>query len=71
VVSKAGRQAHPGEPKIQVLDGRLRYRVDACQVDTLLTPGIPGIVVPEVLHHVEPLGPVRFFVAFYSDGRAR
>ena len=31
-----------------------------------LTPGIVGVVVPEVLHHVEPLGPVRFSVEFYK-----
>jgi hypothetical protein len=30
-----------------------------------LFPGKLGIVVPEVLHNVEPLGTVRFFVEFY------
>ncbi|MDM0115430.1 DUF1971 domain-containing protein [Variovorax sp. J22R133] len=52
--------------KIQVLEGQLRYRVDGWQVDTVLTPEAPGIVVPEVLHNVEPVGPVRFFVEFYG-----
>ena len=31
-----------------------------------LVPGTVGIVIPEVLHHVEPLGPVRFSVEFYK-----
>jgi len=52
--------------KIVVLEGRLRYRVDATGTDVILTHGgDPGIVVPELPHHVEPLGRVRFFVEFY------
>lgn len=51
--------------KINVLEGKLRYRVSALDVDMELSPGKLGIVVPEVLHNVEPLGPVRFFVEFY------
>lgn len=52
--------------RIHVLEGRLRYRVDAWKVDTVLTPEAPGTVVPEVLHSVEPLGPTRFYVEFYG-----
>ncbi|ARO86514.1 DUF3565 domain-containing protein [Nitrosospira lacus] len=51
--------------KINVEEGRLRYRVPALGVETELFPDKIGIVVPEVLHNVEPLGPVRFFVEFY------
>jgi len=52
--------------KIVVLEGRLRYRAAAIGTDVVLTPdGDPGIVVPELPHHVEPLGRVRFFVEFY------
>ena len=50
---------------IHVLSGRLRYHVDALGREFLLTPGDPGVVVPEVLHHVDPDGPVRFFVEFH------
>ena len=53
--------------RINVLEGRLRYRVDGWGTDAVLTPGDPGVVVPEVPHSVEPLGRVRFFVEFYRD----
>ena len=51
--------------KIVVVDGRLRYCVDALNADVELSRDRAGIVVPEVLHHVEPLGAVRFYVEFY------
>lgn len=51
--------------KIIVEEGRLRYRVGPLDVDAELSPDNSGIVIPEVLHSVEPLGPVRFFVEFY------
>ena len=51
---------------IHVLSGRLRYRIDSMDGrELLLEPGTPGVVVPEALHHVEPDGPVRFFVEFH------
>ncbi|WP_256735169.1 DUF3565 domain-containing protein [Variovorax sp. dw_954] len=52
--------------RIHVLEGRLRYRVPAWNVDTVLTPDLPGVVVPEVLHSVEPLDSVRFRVEFHG-----
>ena len=52
--------------RIHVLDGELEYHVhapfDRCE---RLTPASPGIVLPEVEHHVTPTGPVRFFVEFW------
>lgn len=52
---------------IQVVEGELIYRV----VDTrrspaefVLSPSTPGVVEPEILHEVEPRGPVRFYVEF-------
>ncbi|XXX78233.1 DUF3565 domain-containing protein [Sorangium sp. So ce134] len=54
---------------IRVVSGRLRYRIDGPPGrDLLLTPETPGIIAPEVLHHVEPDGPVRFFVEFHRKG---
>jgi tellurite resistance-related uncharacterized protein len=50
---------------ILVSTGRLRYCVDATGIVSELSPGVVGIVVPEVEHHVEPLGRVRFVVEFY------
>ncbi len=52
--------------KIIVTAGRLRYRVNALETDTQLSPDKFGVVVPEVAHSVEPLGEVRFFVEFYK-----
>ena len=51
--------------KIVVVDGRLRYRVDALNTDLELSPDRAGVVIPEVLHHVAPIGAVRFYVEFY------
>ena len=51
--------------RIVVLEGRLRYRVDAWDATFELTSAQNGIVVPEVPHHVAPLGPVRFYVEFH------
>ncbi|MDN5752015.1 MAG: DUF3565 domain-containing protein [Nitrosospira sp.] len=52
--------------KIMVAEGKVRYRVPALKADIELSPDRIGIVVPEVLHSVEPLGAVRFFVEFYK-----
>ena len=54
---------------IRLEEGRLRYvvtdprRPRSERILALDTP--PGIVEPTVLHHVEPLGAVRFYVEFY------
>jgi tellurite resistance-related uncharacterized protein len=54
---------------IRVLEGRLAYRVRDPRrpaAETVLEPGgAPGLVEPTVLHEVEPLGPVRFYVEFH------
>ena len=53
---------------IHVLAGRLAYRITdprRSASETVLTPdGEPGLVEPTILHEVEPLGPVRFYVEF-------
>jgi tellurite resistance-related uncharacterized protein len=51
--------------KIVVDDGTLRYHVDGLDTVTTLSPSTPGIVVPELKHHVEPIGRVRFHVEFH------
>ncbi|AOR77762.1 DUF1971 domain-containing protein [Novosphingobium resinovorum] len=51
---------------IHVLEGELIYRIYEPASQTTLTPGTPGVVVPEQLHEVEPLGAVRMYVEFYS-----
>ena len=52
--------------KIVVLEGRLRYRVLEPEIREFeLSPGLPGVVEPEVPHMVEAAGDVRFYVEFY------
>lgn len=54
---------------IHVLEGRLAYRVTdpsrPPQAQVLTADDPPGVVEPSVLHEVEPLGAVRFFVEFH------
>jgi tellurite methyltransferase len=53
--------------KVHVWEGQLRYTVHApLNQEFILEPENDGIIVPELLHHVEPLGAVRFFVEFYK-----
>ena len=66
-------RAHSTRPGIwgliHVTEGRLLYRVsDARRTPTerILTPAhAPGVIEPTVVHQVEPLGPVRFYVEFH------
>lgn len=51
---------------IHVLEGRLRYCVPAWNHDQILEPGVFGIVAPQVVHFVEPVGAVRLFVEFHA-----
>ena len=54
---------------IHVEAGRLRYRITDSRRPpseiVLTVDGPPGVVEPTILHHVEPLGAVRFHVAFH------
>lgn len=58
---------------IHVLEGSLAYRIEDPRrpvSETVLTAQTPpGVVEPTILHAVEPLGPVRFYVEFHRrDG---
>lgn len=59
---------------IHVLEGSLRYRIEdprrEASVAVLTTQTPPGVVEPTIVHSVEPLGPVRFYVEFYRGGEA-
>jgi tellurite resistance-related uncharacterized protein len=59
---------------IHVLQGRLAYRITDPRrppCETVLTAeGEPGVVEPTILHEVEPLGPVRFYVEFLRTSEA-
>ncbi len=64
---RRGHRTKPGVwGLIQVVDGRLRYRVLETGAESILDPEHPGIARPQQLHEVEPLGPVRFFIEFHS-----
>lgn len=58
---------------INVIEGQLRYCVTDDRRDpfaAILSPGgTPGLVEPTILHHVELLGPVRFYVEFHRAGK--
>ena len=57
--------------RIVVLEGELRYRIASLSLDIVLAPHHEGVVVPELLHSVEALGAVRFYVAFHRAADAR
>jgi hemoglobin len=51
---------------IRVLEGQVRYQVEAETQSQLLSPGVPGFVLPQQRHHVEPIGEIRMQVEFYD-----
>lgn len=51
---------------IHVLKGRLLYFIPSRQFETVLIPGFPGVIAPEVLHRVRPLSDVEFFIEFFA-----
>lgn len=64
---RKGHSTKPGTwALIHVLEGELLYRVLDPASETVLLPGKPGLVRPEQLHEVEPLGAVRFYVEFHA-----
>lgn len=56
---------------IVVLEGKLEYRILEPEPETiLLHKSLPGVVEPTILHEVEPVGEVRFYVEFYREADA-
>lgn len=52
--------------RIVVHEGSLRYVIEEPEhEEQLLVPGSPGIIEPQVAHHVVIDGPVRFCVEFH------
>lgn len=52
---------------IEVEEGSLHYTVQYPEEQSFtLNPNTPGVVVPEMKHHVRADGPVKFHVAFYT-----
>ncbi len=50
---------------IQIEDGTLEYTIEDGPTHRL-TPTSPGIVEPEVRHHITTVGAVTFYVEFYK-----
>ncbi|MGH7049839.1 MAG: DUF1971 domain-containing protein [Acetobacteraceae bacterium] len=51
---------------IEVLEGRLLFRVPGSGHERMLAPQFgPGVAEPQVVHEVAPQGPVRFRITFY------
>ncbi|TNE95657.1 MAG: DUF1971 domain-containing protein [Deltaproteobacteria bacterium] len=51
--------------KINIVEGRLLYRIEAEEVEEVeLSIDRFGVVEPQVLHSVAPIGRVKFFVEF-------
>lgn len=59
---------------IRVEEGQLRYHVTDSRREPsqrILTPLTePGLVEPTIIHCVEPVGPVRFYVEFHRNPEA-
>jgi tellurite resistance-related uncharacterized protein len=53
--------------KIIVEKGTLHYHAAALGIDMALTSAQTGIIVPNVIHAVTPVGKVRFYVEFYRS----
>jgi tellurite resistance-related uncharacterized protein len=51
---------------IRVLEGKLRLTLADGSEEQVLTPGRPGLVLPEQAHRVEPIGRMRMRVEFYD-----
>lgn len=52
---------------IRVLEGQIRYKVVESGEQSVLDPSNPGIILPEQLHHVTLIGPVRMQIEFYNS----
>ncbi len=51
---------------LRVLEGRLKLTYLDPPSETIITPGVPGLILPDQPHFVEPLGAMRMQVDFYS-----
>lgn len=51
---------------IRVFEGRVRYEIFDPPSEVILEPDRPGLILPDVAHLVELLGPIRMHVEFYD-----
>lgn len=50
---------------IRINEGELEYTIDDKEIH-VLTPEMQGVIEPEIVHHIKPLGAVSFFIEFYK-----
>lgn len=54
--------------KIHIVSGSLRYRIlGDVPEEQILGPAVPGIIEPDVLHVIEPLGEVQLYLEFFRS----
>ena len=53
--------------RLNVLEGSVRYVVEETGEDIVVSTGGSVTILPEQLHHVEPLGEMRMQVSFYDS----
>ena len=53
--------------RLSVLEGSVRYVVEESGEQQILSAGSSITILPEQLHHVEPLGEMRLQVSFYDS----
>lgn len=51
---------------IRVLEGELQFAIEG-EIPEILSKSNPGLVEPEIPHHVDPIGPVKFYIEFFRD----
>ncbi|HEX7854825.1 MAG TPA: DUF1971 domain-containing protein [Sphingobium sp.] len=52
---------------IRVIEGELNLTYVDPHTEKLLSPGQPGVISPEQIHFVTPLGKVKIQVDFYNE----
>jgi len=54
--------------KICIIEGELDYTITEPEISTYrLNKNLPGIIEPQIKHHIKAVNKVRFFVEFYRS----
>ncbi len=51
---------------IRILEGELQFQLEGGMPE-ILSRSNPGLVEPDLPHHIEAVGPVRFYIEFFRD----
>ncbi len=51
--------------ELNIISGTLEYAIGENEVHILNTE-IKGVIAPEEIHHIKPIGNVEFFIKFYK-----